>query len=298
MPAPQPLYRSFTPGLWLAAGRIRPWRGADHLLLVENRFFTEHYTRLFWNDIQAIFLYRLRAPNPILLALEVLCAVVVVSPVFIDNSAAAGRWPLIPGLAFLALYAAWRLPRPRWACEIRTRTNLKQFPLPGSADACRRVFEEIRNAVAQAQGALPEPGAESVAIPNSPAGSGLPREAVLIVHAIAFVLGILSPFSPILFGIYCAALIPAWFLQRDFRFPFAVRSAAVMSQLFAMLRIAAWIVIHLRPGPALVPLSFNDWRFGLPTLLFGIYGVAAVFWTSIQLARPREKTGATVLGLS
>lgn len=305
MPKQQPIYQRLIQARWLPAGSVRPWRATDHLLLVENRFFTEHYTRLFWNDMQAVLLYRLRASNAVLLALEILCALVVLSLAFPRGlgSPPAERWLMAFALLFVLLYAAWRLPRPLWACQVSTRTNVKQFPLPGNAAACRRVLDEIKNSITQIQGSLPETPPDSaaslpsLALASQPAHS-VPKQPVLAIHVIAFVLGIVSPFSPALFVLYCLVLIPAWLLQRDFRFPFAVRSAAVMSQIFAPLRIALWILVSSRVRPSLAPLAFDDFRFGLPTVLFSIYGIAAVYWVSIQLTRPRQKTGATVLGLS
>ena len=230
----------------------------------------------------------------------------VLSLVFFQNpgSSLAIGWPLLPALLWLALYAAWRLLRPQWACEISTRTNVKQFTLPGSATSCHRVFDEIKNRVTETQGLLPETPLDAPVSFDSPAaGRALPKplfakQPVLAVHVIAFVLGLLSSFSRVVFGFYCAALFAAWFLQRDFRFPLPVRSAAVMSQLFASLRIAAWILVAARVLPGLGPLPFHDWRFGLPTVLFSIYGIAAAYWVSIHVERPSKKTGATVLGLS
>ncbi|HEX3682940.1 MAG TPA: hypothetical protein VHU83_10400 [Bryobacteraceae bacterium] len=280
-------------------GNVRAWRARDHLLLVENRFFTEHYTRLFWADIEAIVLYELQTRSSVLLSLELACLLSVLAPVFFWRAG----WPSLAAFVFLLSYAIWRIGRPQWACEVDTRTNSKQFALPGTLIACRRLVEEIKNTVALAQGQLTEtPQAQAALMDPMPQAVSyrpetLSKQPFLAMHVIAFVLGILSPFSVVVFVLYCPALIGAWFLQQDFRFPMAVRSAAAMSQIFAILRIAIWLLVVSRVRFYFAPVVFNHWRFGLPQIVFSLYGIAAVYWRSMELAKPQQKS-ATVLGLS
>jgi hypothetical protein len=292
------LYRPLNGSRWFYHGPVRSWKAAGHLLLVENRFFSEDYTRLFWADIETVLLYRLHSRSSLLLGFEIVCVLAVAAPILFWIRG----WTLALGLLFILIYGIWRLARPQWACEVATRTSVKQFAIPGTAASSRRVVDEIKNSVIHVQGALPETGPDSPAFPSPPpaptSSRPLPRQPVLAVHVIAFVLGILSPFSVFLFAVYCGMLVAAWFAQRDFRFPFAVRSAAIMSQIFAFLRIAAWILVHSGIRSDLTPVVFNHWQFGLPQVLFSLYGIAALYWRSIELARPRQKTGATVLGLS
>jgi hypothetical protein len=279
-------------------GNVRAWRSPDHLLLVENRFFTEHYTRLFWADIEAILLYGLQTRSSLLLALELASLLSVLAVLF-----SRAGWPSLAALVFFPFYALWRIWRPHWACQVDTRTNRKQFALAGTLTTCRRLVQEMQNTVALAQGGLPETPRDQPALIDampqavSYRSRPLPKQPFLGVHVIAFVLGILSPFSVLVFVLYCPALIAAWFFQQDFRFPLAIRSAAVMSQIFAVVRIAAWLLSLSRLRFYFVPLVFNHWRFGLPQVVFSLYGIVAVYWRSMELAKPQQKS-ATVLGLS
>ena len=293
------MYRPLFETFWVRLRNVRAWRSADHLLLVESRFFSEHYTRLFWADIQAMLLYKLHTQSSVLLALELACLLSVLAPVFFWQFG----WPSLAAFVFLFCYAVWRFGCPQWACQVTTRTNARQFALPGTLTSCRRVVEELKDSVRRAQGALPEtaPAQAALADPAPQAatypGKPLRKQPVLVVHVIAFVLGILSPFNVIIFAVYCPALIAAWFLQQDLKFPFAVRSAAVMSQMFAVLRIGIWLLMVTRVRFYFAPVVFNHWRFGLPQIVFSLYGIAATYLHSVKLAQPQQKS-ATVLGLS
>lgn len=271
-------------------GNVRAWRSRDHLLVVETYFFTERYTRLFWAEMEGIVLYGLQTRSPVLLALELACLGSVLAPVFFRQTGS----PSLAAFVFLLFYGLWRFGRPQWACEVATRTNARQFALPGTLTSCRRVVEEMQNSATQAQGELPEtPMAQGAVTYRS---KPLPKQPVLAVHVVAFVLGILSPFSVLLFVVYCPALIAAWFLQQNFKFPFAIRSAAVMSQILAILHVVFWVLGNAYPS-GIRRFPFNHWQFGLPQVLFSLYGIMAVYWLSMELAKPRQKS-ATVLGLS
>jgi hypothetical protein len=294
MPTPNQVYQPLAPRRWFRPGRIRAWRAADHLLLVEDRFFTEHYTRLFWAEIQTVLLYQLHSPSSFLRASEIICLCAVLAPLLLWKSG----WPDFAAVAFLPCYALWRFRRPHWACEFATRLNVKRFAIPGALSSCRRLLDEIKISITQIQGALPD--APDPAAPATPPpvyrSIALPRQPVLAVHVIAFVLGLLSPFSRIAFVLYCIALIVAWFFQRDLAFPFAVRSASVMSQIFAALQIVVWTLSNSGIS-GLRPVPFNHWQFGLPRVLFSLYGIAAVFQRSLELVKPSQQRSA-VLGLS
>lgn len=288
------IYRRFSKNSWFDLGRTRVWQAADHLLLVENRFFSEYYTRLYWTDMQAILLYSLGTRSPILLGLEGVCVAALLAALLLWRL----PWVFLPALLFVLAYALWRFARPHWACQIATRISTRQFALPGTLIACRRVVDGIKQNATSAQGMLPEASSEQ---PTAVRRLGsIPRQPVLAIHVIAFVLGILSPWSVFLFALYCATLIAAYFLQQDFRFPFAVRSAAAMSQILAVLQIAFWGFAISRESamrPFMLPFAFEHWQFALPRIAFSLYGIAAVYWGSMQISKPQQKS-STVLGLS
>ena len=303
MAGQQSMYRPLLKNFWFGSGRTRVWQAADHLLFVEKRFFSEHYTRFYLMDIQAIVLYQLRTSGAVLLAIEGLCVAVLL------GSLLSWRipWVFVVALLFVLFYVVWRWSRPSWACEIATRTNRKQFALPGSLVACREVVNQVKQRAILAQGPLPETTTTEQMTPAAPipppAGRNRqpnPKQPVLAVHVIAFVLGVLSAWSAVVFAIYCGMLLVAYLLQRDFRFPFAVRSAAVMSQILAVLQIAFWGFAIARPvalAPFTPAYTSEHWQFALPRIIFSIYGIAAVYWGSLQQGKPQQKT-SSVLGLS
>lgn len=296
MPQPNRIYRPLYSKPWFGTGRVRAWSSDDHLLIVENRSFTEHYTRLYWADIQTVLLYGLASRAVLLTILEVACALAAVIPLVMWRI----PWIFVPAVLFAACYATWRFSRPRWACQVTSKINSKRFAIPGTLVACRRVLNGLKNFAASAQGmgsedtimALPN-GLPVTQMPSSRAGR---REPKLTVHVIAFVLGLLSSFNGVFFVFYCIALTIAYFMQRDFEFPIAVRSAAVMSQIFAVLQVAFWAFASTRFS-FLTRFPFDHWQFGLPRVLMSLYGIVAVYWVSMERAKPRQKT-STVLGLS
>ena len=297
MAKPNRTYQRLANKRWTRLGSVRAWRTADHLLLVENGFFSEGYTRLFWADIQTILLYRLPSRSVVLRALEFVC----VSSLMISMVSWNLRPLFVLGSVFLVFYAAWRFRQPQWACQVSTRINLKKFVIPGTLSSCRRVVDEMKRHVSEVQGTLSGMPWEEAVVKDSEAegircqGRPRPKQPVLVVHVIAFVLGLLTPFGTFLLVIYGMALIAAWFFQRDFRFPFAVRSAAVMSQMLAALQLLYWVLVKSNM-PGMTPFSFSGWQFGLPRVLFSLYGIVAVYWGSMEQAKPQQKS-ATVLGL-
>jgi len=286
------IYRPLFGTRWRPASGVRAWQSADHLLIVEGRFFSEQYTRLFWADIQSAVLYQLHSRSSFLLGAEAVCLLAVLGPLAFRNYG----WPLIAGVVFLLWYGSWRFTRRHWGCQVATRTSTRQFALTGNLASSRRILEQLRDRVSLAQGAPAEPTETPMQQTAAFSGRQFPRQPVTAVHVTAFVLGILSPFSVFIFVAYCIALTAAWFLQQDFRFPLAVRSAAVMSQIYAALRVAIWILVHISIRFNFMPFFFNYWQFGMPQVLFSLYGITAVYGRSIAAAK-RQQNSATVLGL-
>lgn len=289
------IYRPLFQNRRLAAGRVTAWESSDHLLVVENRFLSEQYTRLFWADIQTATLYELHSRSLFLLGAELICIVAAVAPVLTWSRG----WPLLAGLLTPLLYLLWRFTRRHWGCQITTRTSMRQFALPGGIAACRSMLDKLKDRVTAAQGAVAELSKTEVETQMQHGAANrsgrIRRQPIAAVHVLAFVLGVFSPFSVVVFVLYCLALIAALFLQQDFRFPLSVRSAAVMSQMYASLRVAIWILVNSHIRQDFAPVIFNDWRFGMPQVLFSLYGLAAIFWRP-EIAKPPQGS-ASVLGL-
>ena len=290
-----PRYRPISKNRWFDLGRTRVWQAADHLLCVQSRFFTEQYTRLYWMDMQTISLFQLHPPSALMTVFEALCAGALLASLLLWR----GPLALIAAVVFAAAYALWRITRPQWACQINTRNSSRQFPLAGHLNACRRAVDEFEQQALNAQGPAPESQADAT-VPRALSGQKNRRQPSMTVHVLAFVMGVASAWSAVIFGFYCALLVAAYFVQQDFRFPFAVRSAAVMSQILAAVQVAFWFFALARP-PLMRPFTevytFEHWQFALPRILFSLYGMAAVFWGSQEQPK-RERNSSTVLGLS
>lgn len=289
-------YRPLVPARRFGLGRTRAWRSDDHLLIVEANSFHEYYTRLYWADIQSILLYSLLRRTVLLDVLEVACVLAAMWP---SLALWKAPWSVIPAALFAGFYVTWRFLRPNWACQMATRTNSKRFAIPGTLVECRRVLNELKQFAATAQSLSSEQTTTSdtaVTASQILLRSSRPREPMLALHVIAFVLGLFSPFHIAIFVFYCISLAVAYFVGRDFEFPLAVRSAAVLSQMLAATQIAFWILANTRLSfVERLPLEY--WQFVLPRLLVSLYGVAAVYWVSIEQRKP-QRQASTVLGLS
>jgi len=241
--------------------RVAVWTAADHLLFIRNRFFDEQYTRLYWADIQAILLYPLRPPGILLLVAEILCVVLIVGTAPLANH----LWGAAFAVVFAVWYGFWRLIQPAWACEISTKTSSVRFPLSPSLHQSRHVLNHLRSHTTT----------ESQTEPRPP-GSGR-----VALHIAAFAMGAISPVGTALSILYYLLLGLAFFFQQRFDFPFFVRSAAVMSQIFAILQLALWILSRqLLPG---LFSQFNHWEFQVGRAVISLYGL----WASIKSVRSK-----------
>jgi hypothetical protein len=296
MAQPNQTYRALFPKPWFGLGRIRAWRADDHLLIVESRSFTEYYTRLYWADITMILLYGLGGHSGMLTVFEIGCALAAVVPLIVWRM----PWAFVPAALFAVFYPIWRFTRPSWACQVATRINSKRFAIPGTLVACRRLLNDLKNHAASAQGMASEQTTEPVEglLPPSPMRDSRlwRKEPIFAVHVIAFVLGLLSPFNVFFFVLYSILLAVAYFLQQDFEFPLAVRSAAVMSQILVALQVAFWVFANTR-HLFVTRFQLDHWQFALPRILMSLYGIAAIYLASMERAKPQRKA-PTVLGLS
>jgi len=237
---------------------------ADHLLFVRTRFFSEQYTRLYWNDIQALLLYRIVQNTGLMLGAEIACLLAAVIVTMVQK-----RFEVtVVALCYVAFYAAWRLTRRNYGVQILTRTANIRIPLTIFRASARRLIGELQPAVEGVQGRLSSvvevpvtaapvidvgPGesagaepapASSMPVTITLAGRKGPRRPTLVLHGIVFGLGLTTwlfasggPLSdPYWLAIgtwlallFYAGLIAMFFLQQDPAFPFAVRSAAVMN---------------------------------------------------------------------
>ncbi len=254
--AAKPPYRRLGGRRWLRWQSDDAWLAADHLLFVRTRFFSEQYTRVYWNDIQALLLYRFAHNTGLMLAAEVVCVLAAVTVAFVQNRFEATAL----AFCYVLLYAAWRFTRRNYGVEILTRTATVRIPLTILHRSAKRLVDQLQQQVEGIQGHLAL-AAESPVIAAEPVGvepaltqpvnvtvtivGGMrPRRPVLVLHGIVFAVGLTTwlfargsllsdPYwiaiGGLLTMLFYAGLLAACFLQRDPEFPFAVRSAAVMN---------------------------------------------------------------------
>ncbi|HWF46067.1 MAG TPA: hypothetical protein VG168_03595 [Bryobacteraceae bacterium] len=295
------------------------WLRGDYLLVVSARFFSEHYMRLYRGDIEAMMLYSLQRNQGALLIFEWLCAL---APLGIcayswwlrqsSDLVVRGSWRvLIPGMVFLAAYSAWRFAQPNWACLLSTRTSRAGLALGRTRKDAKRKFTELVAWVAQVQAPLIEIGGLQTEIVTVH-GPKTAKSYTQAIHAAAFGCGTLgwilvATGSPYLLGLAFLALIAyymflaaAYLAQGVFEFPFAVKSAAVMSQisavtcLLALLSGASWMgaqrFYFLLWGESLGRLA------GISAVTFSLYGIVAMTLAATEMPSPGTAR-RSVLGL-
>jgi hypothetical protein len=295
------------------------WLGVDHLLVVNARFFKEHYMRLYRGDIESMMLYSLQQNQGALLLFEWLCALVplgvcaylgllrqshgIVSP---------GAWRvLLPGILFLAAYSAWRFVQPNWACLLSTRTSRAGLVLGRTSNEARKKFTELVAWVSQVQpplSAVQDAATRRVATQDPTAT----KPYTQAIHAAAFACGalgwiLIATASPFLLGLaffalttYYFFLAAAYLAQGVFEFPFTVKSAAVMSQisavisLFLLLSGASWMgslrFYFLLWGEPVAQVA------GISAVAFSLYGIVAMTLAATEMASPGTAR-RSVLGL-
>jgi hypothetical protein len=316
-----PIYRRLGGRRWLRWQSDDGWLASDHLLFVRTRLFSEQYTRLYWNDIQALLLYRLIQNTGLMLVAEIACIFASVIAAFVQRRFESSA------LAFfhVVLYAAWRLTRRNYGVLVVTRTASVRIPLAVLHSSARRMVDELQQQVESVQGHLtpaanaPLTDAESAGLEPEPAQvlivispvSGK-RRPTLVVHGIVFALGLTTwLFAPgslladaywtvigsALTVLFEAGLVAAWFVQQDVEFPFSVRSAAVMnlalqtSLLGALLSLGAGLnFAHVAEAMLVITTPITLLR-----LLACLYGLVGIYKNSLDegdkpAGRPRTGT--------
>ena len=253
-------YRKLASAWSTGFASIQTWLADDHLLLVSIKFFNEEYTRLYWADIQMLMLYQLERSSPFMLVFEWLC---IVAPLvgflsFGSQFRGPGAWSAaISALVFALAYASWRFTRPAWACRITTKTNEARIPIGRTLIRARAIFADLQSRVALAQ-----PGAQTESAMELLSGIADNRSVVrkppfLVLHGLTFGIGLVAavcvaiqtPTFRVLGGIFAfflyLGLVAVYFVQQDLEFPFAVKTAAIMSQIAAFASLAGTLVLFL-----------------------------------------------------
>ncbi len=295
-------YRRLGGRRWLRWQSDDGWLAPDHLLFVRTRFFSEQYTRLYWNDIQALLLYRFAQNTGLILAMEVLVVLAAVAVAMVQSRFAV----TVAALSYVVLYAAWRLTRRNWGVQVLTRTVAVRIPLTMRHNAARRLADELRQEIESAQGppspsqeARVESNAEAViepaAAPRVVLIADTRRSPILVLHGIVFALGLTSwlfasrgllsdPYwkaiGVLLFVVFLGGLLAMFFLQQAPEFPFAVRSATVMNaSLQASMLIAA---LALNSANITATVSVLSPPIALLQMLACLFGLMGIYKNSLD----------------
>ncbi len=301
-------YRRLGGRRWLRWQSDDAWLAADHLLFVRTRFFSERYTRLYWNDIQALQLYRFAHNTGLMLAAEVACILAAITVAFVQHRFEV--WAV--ALCYVAFYVVWRLTRRNYGVQVLTRTAAARVPLAVFhasarilADQLQREVEGIQGHLAPAQevsGSKAVSGAEAAvlepaAVTVKPA-CGSRAKPTLVLHGIVFVLGlIIWPFASwqplstpywvpvgILVSIlFYAGIIATFFLQQDPEFPFAVRSAAAMN-LALLGAMTGALIARLSPMGITVTMATLESPVALLQMFACLFGLIGIYKNSLNEA--------------
>ena len=119
----------------------------------------------------------------------------------------------------------------------------------------------------------------------------------LVLYGLLFAFGSVSGFTKATVALYCLLFLMIFFVPRDFDFPATIRSAIVLNQLVALVRIAAWFASfrYTFLFAAGWQMQFgNELKF--TSAIFSLFGLLAVVSRSREPKRDSIKS-ATVLGL-
>lgn len=320
-----PIYRRLGGRRWLRWQSDDGWLAADHLLFVRTRLFSEQYTRLYWNDIQAVLLYRLAQNTGLMLVAEIACVLAAVIAALAVHRFEASALAFF----YVVFYVTWRLTRRNYGVLVITRTASVRIPLAMFHSSARRLADELQQRVESVQGRLtlaavaPLTGAETAGVDPewapplqimiSPASGK--RRPVLVLHGIVFAMGLTTwlfargsvladaywtAIGSMLTILFEAGLVAACFVQQNPEFPFAMRSAVVMnlalqaSLLGALLSLGARLNLA-RVSEALLVIAAPITLLRLLACLLGMVGLYKNSLGEADKPSERPRTGTNPL---
>jgi hypothetical protein len=305
----EPTYRRLGGRRWLRWQSDDGWLAPDHLLFVRTRFFSEQYTRLYWNDVQALLLYRFAHNTGLMFGAELIVVSAAAAVAAVQN-----RFEITAvAFCYVAAYAAWRLTRRNHGVQVLTRTATARIPLAIFHRSARRMVNQLQQQVEGAQGNLAaapqvsvrEEGyegegvielaaVEPVVVRVTPADENRARP-ILALHGIVFALGLTSwlftrgsvlsdpnwtPVGWLLTIVFFGGLAAMFFVQQDPEFPFAVRSAAVM--ILLLYAAVVGTILALNPASVTAKMEALSPSVTLLQLLACLFGLIGIYKNSLD----------------
>ncbi len=128
------------------------WRGSDHLLLVQNRIFTQSYKRFYFSDIQGLVAQVTDRRATVATTFGLLCIPSILFAFLVNGLLFRYFW-LGVSLLFAAAFAINWYRGP--TCKAMIITNVQSHLLPiKRLKKARKIFEELRFHIHQRQGNL------------------------------------------------------------------------------------------------------------------------------------------------
>lgn len=147
----EPTYQRLTRSI-----RSNLWLGSDHLLLVVQDGYVEHYKRFYFRDIQAFIVHQtsLRTVwNGILAAPLAICLIGLMLSLSSGGDVSRIVWAVFTAVFLLPLVVN-NILGAGCACQLRTAVKVQHVSSLRRVRQTQMVFERIRPLIAAAQGRL------------------------------------------------------------------------------------------------------------------------------------------------
>ena len=167
MNGPRPVYRRLPGYHRFLLGHVTLWLGADHLLLVRLRGYSEAYERLYFRDIQAI---TIRVTDTWSLWGGVLALFTVPTTILAwiaESTPARVGWGLAAGALFLG-FLLNLLRGQSCACHLRTPLRVVELPSLRRLRVARRVLARLRPLLEAVQGSFDAGAAQARLLTETP----------------------------------------------------------------------------------------------------------------------------------
>jgi hypothetical protein len=136
----------------VTARRVQLWLGQNHLLSVESQWYTEHYRRFHYRDIQTVIIRKTNEGKITNLVLGIF-ALIFFSGAIIATDGWQIAWGILTGtLAIFLLLNT--LSGPTSVCHLRTAVQTEEMPSLRRLRRARKVLDRLRPLITAAQGQL------------------------------------------------------------------------------------------------------------------------------------------------
>lgn len=226
------IYRRLTPRRRGFSGFTQLWLAPDHVLLVQNSRFAEHYRRFALADIQAIVVTTLPDRMPLQI-LAVSASLLWTAALFAVGSM---FWKLffgITGAVAIAISVADIARGPRCRCHLYTAVSRERLAPVSRVRGARALLDRLRPAIEARQGTLAPERIASMIEPGGPPADAPPE----VPSAPGYL-------PEVLFGLF---LLNAVFVLAAVSFPRAQFGNVLPTTFFAEFVILIFALIR-RPG--------------------------------------------------